>query len=91
LFLSSDQGGFINNIIILQNSTSPNKGTDDENTHHAIFPGRYFGREISALWQLRSPDQTSLDFFSWIFAKNYIYVLKIRNLAHLKEKKSVSY
>jgi len=53
-FFSSNQGGFTNNVIILQDSTSPNLATDAENTDHATFSGKFIGRESLVAKEPRS-------------------------------------
>jgi hypothetical protein len=50
------------------------------------FTGRWTGRGGSILWPPRSPDLTPLDFFFWSYAKNYVYMDKIRDPNHLREE-----
>lgn len=50
------------------------------------FPNQWIGRSGPILWPPRSPDLTVLDFFFWGFVKNIVYVEKIRDLQHLKDR-----
>jgi hypothetical protein len=51
-----------------------------------IFPGIWIGRECSITWPPTGAHFTPRDIFIWGFAKDYVYTVKTRNLADLKER-----
>jgi hypothetical protein len=51
------------------------------------FPGRWIGRAMPIAWPLRSPDLTPLDFFSWGFIKDRLFVPTLpANVAELRTR-----
>ena len=52
----------------------------------ATFPNRWIGRVGPTTWPPRSPDITPLDFFSWVYVKNKVFLTPVPDITNLKPR-----
>ncbi|GBM70231.1 hypothetical protein AVEN_147154-1 [Araneus ventricosus] len=50
------------------------------------FPQRWLGRGAVMAWPPRSPDITPLDFYLWGYVKQHVYIERINDINHLKQR-----
>jgi hypothetical protein len=71
-------------IIFQQDRATPHYSLIVGKALNNRFPGGWIGMNCSVLWPPRSPDITPMNF--WGYLKNIVYVVKIRDMHHLKER-----
>ena len=69
-----------------QDGAPPHWGSEVHRLLDATFPNRWTGRDGPTSWPPRSPDITSLDFFSWGYVKDKVFSTPLPDITNTKAR-----